>query len=75
MLLIWKNFPYCFFYLHFKLHIVFKLRIVNNVLENYWYLFHFSYSVLTDQQSQVQATKCIINEQLLNYYYSIANSS
>ncbi len=72
-----KEFSILFFFnLHFKLHIVFKLRIVNNVLENYWYLFHFSYSVLTDQQSQVQATKCIINEQLLNYYYySIANSS
>ncbi len=43
---------------------------MDNVLENYKYLFHFSYSVLTDQQSQVKLlTKCIITEQLLNYYY------
>ncbi len=29
---------------------------MNNVLENDYYIFHFSYSVLTDQQSQIQAT-------------------
>ncbi len=30
---------------------------MDNVLENYKYLFHLSYCILTDQQSQVQATK------------------
>ncbi len=45
---------------------------MDNVLENY-YIFHFSYSVLTDQQSQVQATNKVYHKwtiiQLLGYYY------
>ncbi len=44
-----------FFYLDFKLHCVFWV-IMDNVLENHQYILHFSYCVLTDQQSQVQAT-------------------
>ncbi len=53
---------------------------MDNVLENYQYIFHFSYSVLTDQQSQVQATnkvyhKWTIIKLLLLLNWTIANSS
>ncbi len=52
---------------------------MNNVLENDYYIFNFSYSVLTDQQSQIQATnKCIrtiIQLSLLLLNWMNANSS
>ncbi len=35
---------------------------MDNVLENDQHLFHLSYSVLTDQQSKVQATKKVYHE-------------
>ncbi len=51
---------------------------MDNVLENDQYLFHFSYSVLTDQQSKVQAIYIVYHKgtiiQLL-LYWTIANSS
>ncbi len=44
---------------------------MENFLENYKYLFHFSYSVLTYQQSQVQATNKVYHKwtfiQLLHF--------
>ncbi len=62
-------------------HCVFRLQGDNRyVLENYKYIFHFSYSVLTDQQQQVQAANKVYHELtfillflLLNW--TIANSS
>ncbi len=38
-------------------------------------IFHFSYSVLTDQQSQVQATNKVYRQLLLLLNWTITNSS
>ncbi len=39
-----------------------RLWITNNILENYYLSRYFSYSVLTDQQSQVQATNKVYHK-------------
>ncbi len=75
-----KWFSILIFYLHYKLRIVFSgyMVIMDNVLENDQCLFHLSYSVLTDQQSKVQATKKVYHEWtfiILLLNWTIANNS